>query len=286
MKTKQYVTLIAASLGLAATSQAALTTGLVGYYDGSTLNNHAAASDGDAVTSSGVGVNVAGGQVGTAYEFDGTGADTFTVLTSYGSGATDLGETFTVAAWYQVSSTADPSGNSGDRMFVWENASDHDFSYWIDEDGGGNNGGNINGNGAMYVDDTTVNFAHVHTFGGSWDHVAQTIVTSGANTTVTTFINGSNVGSLTRATADFGNPGLQAGLIDTGINFGRARTPSSDRPFDGLIDEIAIWDRELTSTEITEAFNRGNAGLAVVPEPSSTALLGLGGLALILRRRK
>ena len=54
-------------------------------------------------------------------------------------------------------------------------------------------------------------------------------------------------------------------------------------PLDGNILGFAAYDSQLTATEITvhhAAFARA------VPEPSTTALLGLGGLALILRRRK
>jgi hypothetical protein len=55
--------------------------------------------------------------------------------------------------------------------------------------------------------------------------------------------------------------------------------------FTGSFDDMAIWDGVLTSTEVGNAQLSGAASFAV-PEPSTTALLGLGGLALILRRRK
>ena len=52
----------------------------------------------------------------------------------------------------------------------------------------------------------------------------------------------------------------------------------------GDILGFAAYDSELTAGE---ALTHSNAfAAAAVPEPSSTALLGLGGLALILRRRK
>ena len=51
--------------------------------------------------------------------------------------------------------------------------------------------------------------------------------------------------------------------------------------FFGRIDEVKYYDSVLTASEI-----QGEAIITVVPEPSSAALLGLGGLALILRRRK
>jgi len=54
--------------------------------------------------------------------------------------------------------------------------------------------------------------------------------------------------------------------------------------WNGKLDELAIWNRELSSTEITALYNNG-AGVAL-PEPATMALLGLGGLAVIRRRRK
>ena len=53
--------------------------------------------------------------------------------------------------------------------------------------------------------------------------------------------------------------------------------------YDGDYANIAIYDTALDTAALQTVLN---AGPAAVPEPSSAALLGLGGLALILRRRK
>jgi hypothetical protein len=56
---------------------------------------------------------------------------------------------------------------------------------------------------------------------------------------------------------------LVSGLEDSGVNFGRARTPASDRPFDGLIDEIGIWSRALSEEEIKQVFALGSNGSGI-----------------------
>lgn len=54
------------------------------------------------------------------------------------------------------------------------------------------------------------------------------------------------------------------------------------------IDDVSIWSRALNTAEIQEIYTAGRAGndlsTVLVPEPCSSALLGLGGLSLILRR--
>lgn len=56
----------------------------------------------------------------------------------------------------------------------------------------------------------------------------------------------------------------------------------------GGIAEIMIHDEALSNADILDVQGALSTtyGITIVPEPSSAALLGLGGLALILRRRK
>ena len=49
--------------------------------------------------------------------------------------------------------------------------------------------------------------------------------------------------------------------------------------FDGLIDEVAIWNEALDADAVKDVYLNG------VPEPATVALLGLGGLVLIRRKR-
>ena len=123
-----------------------------------------------------------------------------------------------------------------------------------------------------------VNHDNVYT-PGTWQQVLLTYSSDGTNTTLTTYIDGvAQAGVITETTS---------ALSDTGIHIGNARTGAGTRAFDGKIDEFGAWNRVLTSTEISQVYQNGlNGNALTVPEPSSTALLGLGGIALILRRRK
>lgn len=91
------------------------------------------------------------------------------------------------------------------------------------------------------------------------------------------FVDGASQGTATIAT------GLNINTFaDNANNLGQSQW--ADPAFQGQITEFTVYDTALSAAEVTAAFNAGP--ITAVPEPTSTALLGLGGLALILRRRK
>jgi hypothetical protein len=103
----------------------------------------------------------------------------------------------------------------------------------------------------------------------TWHHVA--IVVPGATSTVNDvqyYIDGALVGTFSNAQN-----------IDTGVGPLRIGDSYQDtgRDFTGNIDDVRLYDTALTANEI--------AALAAIPEPGSLALLGLGGLAMLRRRR-
>ncbi len=70
---------------------------------------------------------------------------------------------------------------------------------------------------------------------------------------------------------------ITTGSFSPNVQMGIDHVSAENRPFVGLIDDVSIYD---------EALSLSSLNALTVPEPSSTALLGLGGLALILRRRR
>jgi hypothetical protein len=66
----------------------------------------------------------------------------------------------------------------------------------------------------------------------------------------------------------------------TNVNNWIGRSPWPDPVFDGMINELSIYDTALTQSEVTAAFAAGP-----VPEPT-TGLLALAGTALALARRR
>jgi len=91
-------------------------------------------------------------------------------------------------------------------------------------------------------------------------------------------------GPLNSGTLDMGNSAVVGDNYS--VSFGNrsaGNQVSFSNPGDGGIDEIAIWNRELSSSEITAQFN------AIVPEPSGASLLVLGlalGAAMRSQRRR
>lgn len=105
---------------------------------------------------------------------------------------------------------------------------------------------------------------------------AAAIVWDATATTLTGYVNG-NVFVL--------GPPADGGVFSTptstNVSYGYfGRTGFNDRGIDGQLEAVSF-------STFTGTFDpQSDLQLSVVPEPSSTALLGLGGLALMLRRRK
>lgn len=91
------------------------------------------------------------------------------------------------------------------------------------------------------------------------------------------------------ATGTFGYTGqMLASSSQLNIGDDPSDTSPGQGNWEGKIDDMAIWTRPLSSGELTTIYDAGLAGeplLTLVPEPSTLALLAIGGIAWFVRRR-
>ncbi len=104
---------------------------------------------------------------------------------------------------------------------------------------------------------------------GRWHHVAATY--DSVSGMASLYVDGDLKNSLTASRCADNNTGMTIG----GVGYGYAN-------FQGQLDDVQIYGTALSSTQVV--FLHDNPG-KVVPEPTTLALLTLGGLALIRRRR-
>jgi hypothetical protein len=210
-----------------------------------------------------------GGQVGNCIHFDDADNE-YIVLpvgfgTDVGTGAS-LGDSFSISVWYNLQPI---EGNGSDRFFVYEGSSDYDLSYGVrdwDSDGDVDDGQSYCRNTAKehheHIDAATQN---------TWHHVLATYDSDGTDTTVTYWIDGvKQTPSMIQTSNSIGSPA---------IHVGDYRTGTSDRDWDGLIDEVAVWDHKLSDQEVSFVHTQGLNGQPI-PEPSTLTLLVLAGITL------
>ncbi|MFC4993739.1 LamG domain-containing protein [Rubritalea tangerina] len=293
MKALPY-TALAAFIGFTH-ANAALTSGLVAYYNfdqagAAGLVNHAPGASGTDASWTNAPVNGSTGftgnatfnpgngisdrsslLVGNAINFvDGDGGNTIRVLLPFSSA--DLGQSFSISMWHYLAPGVD---NLSNRYQAIEAANNYDVSWGTDSSYSSN---------ADYVGyaETAKGTELLGILEETWNHVVlQYDLTS--NSTLNVYVNGTLRDTVTDTSGTFSFTGLHLGGSRDG-----SVAAIGDRDWDGMMDEVALWDRSLTSDEVTSLYNAGLSGIAVtaVPEPSSAALLGLSSLGLMLRRRR
>jgi hypothetical protein len=111
---------------------------------------------------------------------------------------------------------------------------------------------------------------------GNWSHLV--LVWDGNASTHTQYLNGVQSNSGASIAGPIAGPNSGPWYI------GYDDCCGGGRDFDGLFDDISIWDHALSASEVSTIYNNGVAGVGV-PEPGVTVLGLLGGLLLLRRRR-
>ena len=140
-------------------------------------------------------------------------------------------------------------------------ASNKSMSFWFDSDsstdrgwivaGGTDNDGEAFG---VFIQNDDLIF---HGNGASYDMTVITGITQDTYTHVVVTYDGTTIKSYINGSA---GPTKTATLntTGTGIWFGERKNSDVDGWFDGQADEIGIWSKELTSSEVTELYNGGS----------------------------
>jgi len=185
----------------------------------------------------------ASGKINGAYDFNG-GAN---YKITFGSGVfASTGDTGSISAWVYI-----PSTISSRSVVMGETTTVGEMQIIIE----GNNIDVI-----MYSGSWIFYFYGTGTVGTGWHHIVYTSSSSGNKC----YLDGSSyAGTYTQGSAS--TPGF-FGTLDPALIPIIGNNAASTLHFQGIIDEVGIWSRALTSTEITELYNSGN-GLAY-PFPS------------------
>ena len=224
-----------------ATWTADLNTDIINYYkldetSGTTADDAVENGDG---TNDGATVNQAG-KIGKAYNFEISNTDYIHIPdnTDY----TNLGE-LTLSMWVKPTSLASPymhtiakDSNSGGRSFYVEILTDGKIkaSAWDEND-----------------NEEVVTSSNALISTGTWYHIVTIIDVP--NDDIKIYVDGDNKGL-----AD--SPTWAGSVIkdsSTTLDIGRRAYSGSEQYYDGLIDEVGIWGRALTSEEVTQLYNSG-----------------------------
>lgn len=211
-------------------------------------------------------MSYAAGKFGQAVSLD--AADDQINLGSTSLGAIGTGN-FTISLWVNLNGQT----VSGDPAFFsnkdWGSGTNVGINYAVK--GGGNL--DLNTYGTARVDFQDAGTSDLSASG--WDNII--LVRDG--TALKYYFNGVQEGG--NKTIDAGADFASANNFILGDDGTGGYNGGSNWTGDMLFDDLAIYDEALDQSAISAL-----QSTTAVPEPSAAALLGLGGLALILRRRK
>lgn len=219
-----------------------LTTGLVSYWDleetsGTRYDLHGANNLTDDSS-----VGSATGKIGNGADFESSSSDTLSKID--GVGGLKITGNLSIAFWFKSESDT----IAGGLVSKYHETSD-ERSYTIHQDSGG--AGKISFR--ISSDGTSGNTKILTSTSALTNGVFYHIVcVFTANTRMEIFINGSSDASDTTS--------IPASIYNSVADFylGRTHLSANVRYVDGVVDEVGIWSKALTSDEITDLYNGGS----------------------------
>lgn len=252
---------LSALAGLALVSGSA-SAALVGHWEFDNAGNVGEATVSDNLLANGDAAYSASGKIGGALALDGSGDFLALAGGALPTGLPTGASSYTIAAFIQTTSNSRQGiagwGNygSGGQVNAFRTTETGEFGTTGGLLNYGWGGGNDYGQGAGGT-------APGDIYNGDWNHVAVTY----DGTTKRLYFNGVELGS-----------GSGAIALNIGAANFRIGSTNGGEFFNGLIDDVRVYNTAESGATI--------AGLAAAPEPGSLALLGLGGLCVLRRRRQ
>ncbi len=217
--------------------------GLVGYWNfhDDVTGNQVGGADALVLTGAPVSGVMEGGSgfVGGALVLDGSSGIQVPI------GTADLGSSFAVGAWYWQ------APNPADRSSVFEASDNYDVSFGTSAPG--NTFVSYVGEVAAGTVETGYEQWHhvLHSFDTAWNETHQRF-----DTTLSVYVDGVLRGTPTTVPTD--------DVDFTAINVGTYRG-ADGRFFDGMIDDVTLWNRALHASEVMVIHEMGRAGDALLP---------------------
>ena len=163
---------------------------------------------------------------------------------SFGNGITD--SPFSISAWVNMADatnfiTIAKDANSGREYVIRTLSDDKLYFYLLD---------NVNGGYIGKISSGTVTSNQ-----GTWIHTAYTYNGNSTSSGIKIYLNGSQVGN------DNYEGGSYTAMSNTSTNLNIGRQERGLHYGSGLIDEVAIWNTALTSTQVSEIYNATDTNL-------------------------
>lgn len=163
----------------------------------------------------------------------------------FGDGATD--SPFSIAAWIKINSLGSGAivakfEDGGEKEWTFQLNASTELEFFVQDDSA------ASGRGRKHTTTLSVDIEY---------HAVVTYDGGGLNSSTKLYLNGSQVDD-----ADSGFGGAYTAIEGSAspVKIGMLRASDSSAPFNGLIDEVEIFDRVLSGPEITALYNEQNAG--------------------------
>jgi len=182
------------------------------------------------------------GIIGKCIQLDGTGD-----YISFGNDASLSANDMSYSFWAKSSSSSNPSSNEGLIFKAADTGQTTREIGCVFRTSGLINAKASDSSAINYDIDTATDF-----YDAAWHHVVITKERGVTTDTLKMYVDGSLIGTDNTASGH---------IVQTSadLEFGRLSMDSNaDRYFTGYVDEIGVWDKVLTSTEVTALYNSGS----------------------------